>query len=74
MASVTWVFFMYGIVRFYDGPIHPCAEHGYCGKQGQPHTRADYDAEMWWETRSECAIAAIAIYGILVAFTGRRRI
>jgi hypothetical protein len=42
--------FGYGIVRFPDGPIHPCAKHGYCGKQGQPHSQADFKAFDHWES------------------------
>jgi hypothetical protein len=43
-------FFLYGMVRFPDNPIHPCAQHGYCGKQGQPHTAQDFQAFSQWET------------------------
>jgi hypothetical protein len=42
--------FGYGLLRFPDGPIHPCAAHGYCGKQGQPHTLHDFNAFQAWET------------------------
>jgi hypothetical protein len=31
-----------GMILYPDAPIHPCAEHVYCGKQGQPHTRQDF--------------------------------
>ena len=41
--------FVYGLVRFPDNPIHPCAEHGYCGKQGQPHTEQDFRAFSQWD-------------------------
>jgi hypothetical protein len=41
--------FLYGAVRFRNAPIHECAT-GYCGKQGQPHTVADYRAFSVWET------------------------
>jgi hypothetical protein len=50
IATVMLVFFAYGIIRYPDGPIHPCPEHGYCGKQGQPHTVQDYDGHMTWQT------------------------
>jgi hypothetical protein len=50
-TAVAWVlgatmagFFVYGMFRFPDNPIHPCSEHGYCGKQGRPHTEQDYQA------------------------------
>jgi len=42
--------FAYGLVRFPDGPIHPCATYGYCGKQGQPRTLEDFNAFRAWET------------------------
>jgi hypothetical protein len=37
-----------GIILYPDGPIHPCVEHDYCGKQGQPHTRQDFDEYNVW--------------------------
>jgi len=43
-------FFFYGVVRFPDSPIHPCEEHQYCGKQGQPHTYNDFKAFTFWQT------------------------
>jgi hypothetical protein len=42
------VVFFGGLLRFPDNPIHEC-QTGYCGKQNQPHTRADYDAFVTWE-------------------------
>lgn len=57
---LTWVlvgamlsFFLYGIVRFPDGPIHPCGVDHYCGKQGQSHTREQYFADQRWQTLLE---------------------
>jgi hypothetical protein len=44
------VLFAYGVFRFHDGPIHPCPEGRYCGKQGQPHTLRDYQAFQFWES------------------------
>ena len=54
MIAVFSVFVGY----FGDGPIEPCGptiayaikQHpdGYCGKQGQPHTLADYQAYEKW--------------------------
>jgi hypothetical protein len=41
---------IYGMVRFPDSPIHPCTTHGYCGKQGQPHTVFEYLAFDQWIT------------------------
>jgi hypothetical protein len=56
-STLSWVLaiamfsvFFYGIIRFPDGPIHPCPDHGYCGKQGQPHTLQDFIAFRTWET------------------------
>ena len=43
------IVFFYGIARFPDAPIHECAT-GFCGKQGQAHTIADYHAFSVWQT------------------------
>lgn len=52
----TWIlgaamagFFIYGMLRFPDNPIRPCPEHGYCGKQGQPHTEQDFQSFSQWD-------------------------
>jgi hypothetical protein len=50
VVSVMVCTFIYGFIRFPDSPIHPCAAHEYCGKQGQPHTLNDYLAFDRWET------------------------
>ena len=50
VASTMICIFIYGIVRFPDNPIYPCTAHGYCGKQGQPHTWDDYVAFEQWST------------------------
>ena len=42
--------YAYGFIRFPDSPIHPCPEHGYCGKLGQPHTEDEYVAFSHWQT------------------------
>lgn len=42
--------FAYGLIRYPDGPIHPCGVGHYCGKQGQPHTREQYLAFERWQT------------------------
>ncbi len=45
------VLFCYGWFRYPDGPLHPCTgPTGYCGKQGQPHTFAEYQAFELWQT------------------------
>jgi hypothetical protein len=48
MATML-VYFVYGLVRFPDAPIHPCGEGRYCGKQGQPHAVEDYRAHQSWQ-------------------------
>jgi hypothetical protein len=40
--------FGYGLLRFPDAPISRCA-HMFCGKTGQLHTLADYQAFRIWE-------------------------
>ena len=45
-----FAYFAYGTYAFADAPIKPCEEHLFCGKQGQPHTEADYQAFNRWET------------------------
>ncbi len=43
--------FSYGMLRYPDAPIHPCSgPTGYCGKQGQPHSLAEYQAFEFWQT------------------------
>ncbi|KJC35881.1 hypothetical protein UP09_32435 [Bradyrhizobium sp. LTSP885] len=49
IAIVMGAVFFYGMVRFPDAPLHECAT-GFCGKQGQPHTIADYRAFNAWQT------------------------
>jgi hypothetical protein len=49
VACAMLVVFFYGAIRFSDGPIHQCAEHGFCGKQQQPHSLADYQAFITWQ-------------------------
>ena len=50
VGTIMFVWFFYGIRRFPDQPIHPCGTHEYCGKQGQPHSLADYEAYESWST------------------------
>ncbi len=50
ISAIMLVIFFYGILRFPDGPIHPCGINRYCGKQGQPHTLQQYRAFKSWET------------------------
>jgi len=42
--------FSYGLLRYPDAPIHPCGTSGFCGKQGQPHTEADYRQFLVWDS------------------------
>jgi hypothetical protein len=56
-TALSWVLitamfgvFTYGMVRFPDAPIRPCAAQGYCGKQGQPRTYQDYVVFSRWQT------------------------
>jgi hypothetical protein len=43
--------FFGGIALYPDAPLHECSGiSGYCGKQGQPHTAADYHRFMVWQT------------------------
>ena len=47
IGLVMVVLFVYGLIRYPDLPIRECAS-GYCGKQGQPHTAAEYRAFNAW--------------------------
>jgi hypothetical protein len=40
--------FVYGLIRYPDLPIRECPS-GYCGKQGQPRTAAEYRAFNTWQ-------------------------
>jgi hypothetical protein len=50
IVAAMMVVFTYGMWRFPDAPIAPCAAHGFCGKQAQPHTAEDFTAFTRWET------------------------
>jgi uncharacterized membrane protein len=48
IGTMMVILFGYGLVRFPDGPLHMCVDHGYYGKQGQPHTQTEFEAfEIW---------------------------
>src|SRR6476659_4899602 len=49
IGLVMVVLFVYGLVRYPDLPIRECPS-GYCGRQGQPHTAAEYNAFSIWQT------------------------
>jgi hypothetical protein len=50
VGALMLVWFFYGMFEYSDGPIHPCREHGYCGKQGQPHTQTEFEHFTVWKT------------------------
>jgi hypothetical protein len=51
IVTMMLMLFVYGLVRFPDAPLHSCVDHGYCGKQGQPHTQREFEAfEIWQNT------------------------
>lgn len=51
IALIMGSLFFYGWFRYPDAPIYKCSGGvGYCGKQGQPHSRADYQAFELWQT------------------------
>ncbi len=65
-VACCFFYFFYGAYEFPDAPIKPCEEHRFCGKQGQPHTEADYQAFDRWETTIMwgwplCILAIVAL-------------
>lgn len=51
ITAVMLVIFFYGLIRYPDAPIKPCAvASGFCGKQNQARTLAEYEAFKRWET------------------------
>ena len=48
IGLVMVVLFVYGLIRYPDLPIRECPS-GYCGRQGQPHTAAEYNAFKIWQ-------------------------
>lgn len=51
IATMMGILFVYGLIRFPDAPLHACGDHGYCGKQGQPHTQKEFEGfELWQNT------------------------
>jgi hypothetical protein len=50
IAAMMGIFFVYGLIRFPDAPLHACGD-SYCGKQGQRHTQRQFeDFEIWQNT------------------------
>ncbi len=48
VCACGMLWFLVGVVRFMDGPIHPCGVDRYCGKFGWPHTKEEYEAFRFW--------------------------
>lgn len=71
IVAVMFVVFLYGLVRFPDGPIHPCDPNGYCGKQGQPHTAQQYRAYRNWET-TMLYLWPVGLISLVLLNRGRR--
>ena len=42
--------FIYGVVRFPDGPIRPCGNEQFCGKHGKFHSSDEYKSFKEWDT------------------------
>jgi hypothetical protein len=49
IAIMMGILFAYGLIRYPDAPLHPCAEHGFCGKQGQAHTQQEFEGFDRWQ-------------------------
>lgn len=74
---------LYGFIRFPDGPIHACVpgrayavkQHpeGYCGKQGQPHTLADYRSYREWTTAMLVGWPFGLVLLIILHYANRKR-
>lgn len=47
--TIMGTIFACGIVRFSDGPISKRTDGGYKGKQGQPHTKEDFELFNLWQ-------------------------
>ena len=51
VAAMMGILLIYGVIRFPDAPLQACSDHGYCGKQGQPHSRRQFEEfEIWQNT------------------------
>ena len=48
--AFAMIWFLSGIMRFPDAPIKICGEETYCGKQGQTHTKQDFEAFQFWQS------------------------
>jgi hypothetical protein len=50
LGSVMLAWFFGGMYLYPDAPLHPCASNGFCGKQGQPHSRLEFEHFMMWQS------------------------
>jgi hypothetical protein len=59
------------LVQFPDEPLAPCqGPGGYCGKQGQPHTAADYSRYRDWTT-AQFAVLGLGLIGLVIIERGK---
>jgi len=45
-----FIWFFGGLYFYPDAPLHPCTSHGFCGKQGQPHSQLDFNHFTIWQS------------------------
>jgi len=65
LASILAFGLVY-LVQFPDEPIRPChGPGGFCGKQGQPHTAADYIRYRDW-TMAHLIFVALGAIGLVI--------
>jgi len=70
IALIMFVTFFYGWFQFPDAPLHQCSgPSGYCGKEGQSHSLADYQAFELWQT----TIFILWPIGMLASFLLQRK-
>jgi hypothetical protein len=64
IAAMMGMWFVYGLIRFPDAPLHVCGDNHYCGKQGQPHTQRQFENfEIWQNTLAWAwPIGMLALY------------
>jgi hypothetical protein len=50
IICICMILFIYGSIRFPDGPIAPCADHilNFCGRWGKLHSLQDYRSFTIW--------------------------
>lgn len=69
-GGLLW--FLYGWFAYPDAPLHPCGQDRFCGKQGQPHTSADYEAFLRWQTSLFVTHPLALLAGLLLKRMGKR--